>query len=92
MINTLSNESNMNNHVKKRNIKYEEYNDNGYTSKILKIVTNNQENDLYITSSEIRKLIKNSNINKLKNIFDISKFYDNEFIKSYSFYIRIKLL
>ena len=80
----------MNNRVKKRDIKYEEYNDNKYTSKKLKIVTNNKENDLYISSSEIKKLIKNSNIKKLKNIFDISKFYDNEFIKSLLFLYKNK--
>ena len=71
----------MNNSLKKRDKKSEEDNDNRHTSKKLKIVTNNQENDLYVTSSEIKELIKNSNIKELKNIFDISKFYDDEFIK-----------
>jgi len=71
----------MNNRVKKRDVKSKEYNDNGCTSKRLKIETYNRENDIYISSSEINKLIKNSNIDELKNIFYISKFYDNEFIK-----------
>ncbi|KAG4085204.1 hypothetical protein H8356DRAFT_912064, partial [Neocallimastix lanati (nom. inval.)] len=71
----------MNNSLKKRDKKTEEDNENGHTSKKLKTVTNNQENRLYVTSSEIKELIKNSNMKVLKNIFDISKFYDNEFIK-----------
>ena len=71
----------MNNRERKRDIKFEEYNDNGHTSKRLKTETNNQENDISITSSEIKELIKNSNMKELKNIFKISKFYDNEFIK-----------
>jgi len=49
--------------------------------KILKTETNNQENDSYFTSSEIKELIKNSKLKELKNIFINSKFYDNEFIK-----------
>ena len=71
----------MNNSLKKRDNKSEEDNDNELTSKKLKTGTNNQENGLYVTSSEIKELIKNSNMKELKNIFDISKFYDNEFIK-----------
>jgi len=71
----------MNNSVQKRVIKSKEYNDNGHTSKRLKTETNNQKNDKFISSSEIKKLIKNSNIVELKHIFDISKFFDNEFIK-----------
>jgi len=71
----------MNNGEKKRDIKNEEYNDNGHISKRLKTQTNNQENGIYVTSSEIKELIKNSNFEELKNIFYISKFYDNEFIK-----------
>ena len=71
----------MNNNVQKRVIKYKEYNDNGHTSKRLKTETNNQKNDNFISSSEIKELIKNSNMEKLKHIFDISKFFDNEFIQ-----------
>jgi len=71
----------MNKSLKKRDKKSEEDNDNGHTSKKLKTVTNNQKNGLYVTSSEIKELIKNSNMKELKNIFDISKFYDNELIK-----------
>ena len=71
----------MNNSLKKRDKKSDEDNDNGNTFKKLKTGTNNQENGLYVTSSEIKKLIKSSNMEKLKNFFDISKFYDNEFIK-----------
>jgi len=71
----------MNNSLKKRDNKSEEDNDNELTSKKLKTGTNNQENGLYVTSSEIKELIKNSNMKELKNIFDISKFYDNELIK-----------
>jgi len=74
----------MSNPVKKRNIiskEYNDYNDNGHTSKRLKTETNNQENNKYITSSKIKELMKNSNFEELKNIFNISKFYDNEFIK-----------
>ena len=71
----------MDNRERKRDITSEEFNDNGHTSKKLKTETNNQENNKYITSSEIKELIKNSNFEELKNIFDISKFYDNEFIK-----------
>ena len=71
----------MNKSLKKRDKKSEEDNDNGHTSKKLKTVTNNQKNGLYVTSSEIKELIKNSNFEELKNIFYISKFYDNEFIK-----------
>ncbi|KAL6632450.1 hypothetical protein U3516DRAFT_735779 [Neocallimastix sp. 'constans'] len=67
--------------MKHDDVKSKEYNDNGCTSKRLKIETYNRENDIYISSSEINKLIKNSNIDELKNIFYISKFYDNEFIK-----------
>ncbi|KAG4103237.1 ankyrin repeat-containing domain protein [Neocallimastix lanati (nom. inval.)] len=72
--------------------KSKEYNKNGHTSIRLKTVTNNQENDLYITSSEIKKLIKNSNLEELKNIFDNSKFYDNEFIKCLLFLYKNKTL
>ncbi|KAG4086941.1 ankyrin [Neocallimastix lanati (nom. inval.)] len=36
---------------------------------------------MYITSSEIKELIKNSNFEELKNIFNVSKFYNDEFIK-----------
>ena len=71
----------MNNSLKKRDNKSEEDNDNELTSKKLKTGTNNQENGLYVTSSEIKKLIKSSNMEKLKNFFNTSKFYDNEFIK-----------
>ena len=71
----------MNNNVQKRVIKYKEYNDNGHTSKRLKTEINNQKNDKFISSSEIKELIKNSNMEKLKHIFDISKFFDNEFIQ-----------
>ena len=51
----------MNNNVQKRVIKYKEYNDNGHTSKRLKTEINNQKNDKFISSSEIKELIKNSN-------------------------------
>jgi len=71
----------MNNHEKKKDINSEENNDDGRTSKRLKNKTSNQENDKYITSSEIKELIKNSNLEELKKFFDISKFYDNKFIK-----------
>jgi len=71
----------MNNSVQKRVIKSKEYNDNGHTSKRLKTETNNQKNDKFISSSEIKELINNSNIVELKHIFDISKFFDNEFIQ-----------
>ncbi|KAG4086285.1 hypothetical protein H8356DRAFT_886773, partial [Neocallimastix lanati (nom. inval.)] len=81
IINTVLNTSNMNNRLKKRDITSEEYNDNGHIYKRLKAVANEQENHLYITSSKIKKLIKNSNMEELKNTFDISKFYDDEFIK-----------
>ncbi|KAG4103236.1 ankyrin repeat-containing domain protein [Neocallimastix lanati (nom. inval.)] len=80
----------MNKRKKKRDIKSNEYNNNRHTSIRLKTVTNNQENDLYITSSEIKKLIKNSNLEDLKNIFDNSKFYDNEFIKCLLFLYKNK--
>ena len=71
----------MNNSVQKRDIKSKEDSDNGHTSKRSITETNNQKNDKFISSSEIKKLIKNSNIVELKHIFDISKFFDNEFIK-----------
>ena len=57
---------------------------NIHLSKRLKTIKNNQENDKYISSSEIKEIISNTkdtNMKKLKNIFNISKFYDNEFIK-----------
>ena len=57
----------MNNRIKMSNIMSEKYNDN--ISKRLKSQTNKQENDMYITSSEIKELIKNSNMKELKNIF-----------------------
>jgi len=59
----------MNIHVKKKDIKSEEYNDNGHTSKRLKTEANNQENVIYTTSSEIKEFIKNSKMEELKNIF-----------------------
>ncbi|KAG4081304.1 hypothetical protein H8356DRAFT_1760225 [Neocallimastix lanati (nom. inval.)] len=71
----------MNKSLKKRDINSEEDNDNGHISKKLKTEIDNQENDLYVTSSEIKTLIKSSNMEKLKNFFNNSKFYDNEFIK-----------
>ena len=71
----------MNNLVKKRDKISDGYNDNGHRSKKLNTLTNNQENDKYITSSEIKELIKNSNWKELIKFFNISKFYDNEFIK-----------
>jgi len=81
---------------KKKDINSEENNDDGSTSKRLKNKTSNQENDKYITSSEIKELIKNSNLEELKKIFDISKFYDNKFIKWLikwlHFFIKIKVL
>jgi len=57
---------------------------NIHLSKRLKTITNNQENDKYISSSEIKEIISNTkdtNMKKLKNIFNISKFYDNKVIK-----------
>jgi len=81
----------MSNPVKKSDIKSKEYNDNGHTSKRLKTETNNPKNDKFITSSEIKELIKNSNIEKLKHIFDISKFYDNEFIRHLLFLYKNKI-
>ncbi|KAL6632462.1 ankyrin repeat-containing domain protein [Neocallimastix sp. 'constans'] len=54
---------------------------NIHLSKRLKTITNNQENDKYISSSEIKEIISNTkdtNMKKLKNIFNISKFYDNK--------------
>jgi len=49
---------------------------------------NNRVKKRYITSSEIKELINNSNIDKLKNIFVNLNFNDNEFIKILlSFYI-----
>ena len=80
----------MNNSLKKRDIKSEEYNNNWHTSKRLKTQTNNQENDINITSSEIKELIKNLNLRKLKKFFNISKFYDNEFIKHLLFLYKNK--
>jgi len=80
----------MNNYEKKINIKSEEYNNNWHTSKRLKTQTNNQENDINITSSEIKELIKNLNLRKLKKFFNISKFYDNEFIKHLLFLYKNK--
>ena len=71
----------MKNCKKKRDRKSKRYNDNGHMSKRIKTIVNIQENDKYISSSEIKKLIRNSNLDELQNIFDISKFYDNEFIK-----------
>jgi len=59
----------MNNCKKKRDIKSKKFNDNGHTSIRLKTLTSNEEDDLYITSSKIKDLIKNSNIKELKNIF-----------------------
>ena len=71
----------MNNLVKKRDKISDGYNDNGHRFKKLKTLRNNQENDKYITTSEIKELIKNSNRKELIKFFNISKFYDNEFIK-----------
>jgi len=77
IINAISISSNTNNREKKRNRKSKEYNDKGHTSKWLKTVINNQENDKYITFYEIKELIKNSNRKELKKNLNISKFYDN---------------
>jgi len=69
----------MNNSVKKRNIKSKEDSDNGHISKRSITEINNKEN-VNRSITEIKGIIKNSNIEKLKHIFDISKFYDNDII------------
>jgi len=81
----------MNNHEKKKNIKSEEYNDNWNTSKRLKTLTTNQENDIYIYYFFWNKRInKKFKYNEIKNFFNISKFYDNEFIKLLLFLYKNK--
>jgi len=61
--------SNMNNCEKKKDIKFKKNNDNKPASIILKTVTNNQDNDKYISSSEIKELKNNSNMEQLKKYF-----------------------
>ena len=72
----------MNNSINNKDKLLEKYNENKkITPEVLKILINENYNDLYISSSLIKLLIKKNKMVLLKNIFDNLKIYDNDFIK-----------
>ena len=72
----------MKNSIRKKDKILEIYNKRNLTPERLKRLINDNHNDLYISSSLIKLLIKENEMELLKIIFDNSKFYDNEFIKN----------
>ncbi|KAG4092683.1 ankyrin repeat-containing domain protein [Neocallimastix lanati (nom. inval.)] len=71
----------MNNNINNIDILLKTYNEKKLTPKILENLINNNHHDLYISSSLIKLLIKENEIELLNIIFDNLKFYDNDFIK-----------
>ena len=71
----------MNNSINRKDILLEIYNKKKLTSEVLESLINNNHNDLYISSSLIKLLIKENEMEILKIVFDNLKFYDNGFIK-----------
>ena len=71
----------MNNSINKKDILLEIYNENELKPEKLKSLINDNHYDLYISSSLIKLLIKENEMELLKIIFDNLNLYDNEFIK-----------
>jgi len=78
------------NNSKKIDIPLEIYENGFLTSNRLNFIIKNCSDSLYISSSLLKKLIKNNEIQLLKVIFSNSKFYDNEFIKTLLYQYKYK--
>jgi len=78
------------NNSKKIDIPLEIYENGFLTSNRLNFIIKNCSDSLYISSSLLKKLIKNNEIQLLKIIFSKSKFYDNEFIKTLLYQYKYK--
>jgi len=81
-----------NNHENcQKNIVLEIYNKHELSSKRLQFIMKNCSKYLNISSTFIRQLFKNDNVNLLDIIFDNFKFFDNEFINKLLFYYKNKI-
>jgi len=69
------------NNTNKRDIVLEAYNKNRLKINKSEVIIKLNINDLYISSSLIKKLINDNKFEVLDIIFNNLKFYDNEFIK-----------
>ena len=69
------------NNTNKRDIVLEAYNKNRLKINNSEVIIELNINDLYISSSLIKKLINDNKFEVLDIIFNNLKFYDNEFIK-----------
>jgi len=82
----------MKNSIREKDKIFEIYNEKKLTPERLKSLINDNHNDLYISSSLIKLLIKENEAELLKIIFDNSKFYDNDFIKHLIYLYKYKTL